>query len=195
MGFWENILLLEFSPIMYALLGGVWGDTFMIVVGFLYSQGKIPLLMPILSTLIGLIIADTIFYFIGRATYFERIKRTKRGKEIIDKTNLTIKFLTGNKLLVALFYSKFLFGVKFIINVYLGERKVPFGKYFTLNLLMAIFWTFVSWIIGYLSGKGFIWIWEYFDSLALASMFILVILAIIFNSSKKLKAHFNKKYS
>lgn len=195
MGFWETVISTGFSPLIYLLLGGVWGNTSTIVIGFLYSQEKVPFFEPILFTFIGLLVADIIFYFLGRIPYFEKIKKTKRGSSIINKTNLTIKFLTGNKLLVALFYSKFVFGVKFIVNFYLGATKVPFKKYFTLNLLMAIFWTVVSWLVGYLSGRSFSWIWKYFDSLALASVVILVILAIVFNLSKKLKEKFNEKYS
>ena len=194
MGFLNDRLVSSFSPVLYVLMGGIFGDSFMILVGFLFSQGKISFFEPIFFTLLGLIIADCLFYFIGASPYFDKIKKSKSGSKILAKTNFIIDFLTGNRLSVALFYSKFIMGAKFIINVYLGEKKVPFKKYFTLNLIMAIFWTIVSWLIGYLSGRGFNWIWEYFDSLALASFFILVIVGIIFNSSKKLKAHFLKKY-
>ncbi|MBU2612647.1 MAG: hypothetical protein KKB62_02915 [Nanoarchaeota archaeon] len=187
-------MISSFSPMLYLLLGGVFGDTFMILVGFLYSQGEISFLEPILFTFAGLIIADCLFYFIGRSPYFDRLKRTKKVGNILRKANSTIDFLTLNSLLVALFYSKFIAGAKFIINFYLGEKKVPFKKYFIWNFFMAVFWTIISWGIGYVSGEGFNWIWRYFDSLALASFFILLIAGIVFNYSKKLKSHFRKKY-
>ncbi|HIH52271.1 MAG TPA: hypothetical protein HA284_01900 [Nanoarchaeota archaeon] len=188
-------LMSSFSPLWYALLGGFFGDSFMIFVGFLYAQGEISFFEPIIFTFIGLIIADCLFYFIGTSKYFERIKNTKIGGRILRKTNSTINFLTGNNLIVALFYCKFITGAKFIINVYLGEKGVPFGKYFNLNLLMALFWTVVSWGAGYLSGKGFKWILDYFESLTIASFFIIIVVGIAFNYSKKLKKHFDSKYS
>ncbi|NCN52055.1 hypothetical protein GW931_03520 [archaeon] len=194
MGILDYEVISSFSPLLYALLGGIFGDSFMILVGFLYSQGEIPLLEPIIFTLIGLVLADCIFYFIGASSYFSKLKKTKIGGKILKKTNSAIDFLTGNNLVVALFYCKFITGAKFIINVYLGERKIPFKRYFTLNLVMAIFWTVVSWSVGYLSGAGFSWIWEYFESLALASFFIIVIIGIIYTFSKKLKRHFKREY-
>jgi len=194
MGLLDYELISGFSPLLYLLMGGIFGDTFIIIVGFLYAQGEIPFLEPILFTLIGIVLADCIFYFIGASNYFNKIKKSKRGRKILRKTNSAIDFLTGNNLLVALFYCKFITGAKFIINVYLGEKKIPFKKYFYLNLLMALFWTAVAWTVGYLSGEGFSWIWKYFESLTLASFFIIVVIGVIYSSSKKLKKHFKKKY-
>ncbi len=182
------------GPIIYAIIGAVIGDGFLIIIGFLQSQGIIKNYWPALFAFLGLYLSDVIFYFIGRSKYFEKLKKRKRAKKIIGRINITIDFITRKNLLLALFYSKFISGAKLIMNIYLGEKKVPIRKFLLLNLAMAIFWTIITWTIGYLTGEGIIWIFKYFESITLASLSAIIIVIIFFNLSKKTKRHLEKKY-
>ena len=80
MGLLDYELISGFSPLLYLLMGGIFGDTFIIIVGFLYAQGEIPFLEPILFTLIGIVLADCIFYFIGQVITLIKLKKAK-GEE------------------------------------------------------------------------------------------------------------------
>lgn len=187
--------VITLGPVMYALVGAVIGDGFFVIIGFLQAQEVISDFWPAFFAFVGLYVSDLIFYFIGGSKYFTKLKRRKRAKKIIERFNLTIDFITGENLLIALFYSKFISGAKLVMNIYFGEKGIPIKKFLILNFLMAVFWTIVTWIIGYLSGEGVSWVLKYFESITIAALVAVIIAIILFNISKTTKRYLEGRYN
>lgn len=180
----------SFQAPLYIILGGIIGDGLLVIVGFLQSQGYIKNYWPAFYSFLGLYFTDVICYYFGRSKYFKKFKK----KKAILRFNATMNFITGNKLLLTLFYSKFISGAKLFMNIYMGEKGIPQKKFLILNLLMAIFWSIVTWLIGYYSGEGFGWVLKYFESITLGVLVLIIIAIILFNLSKKTKKYLEEQY-
>src|SRR3989338_6411534 len=90
------------------LLGGIIGDNVFIILGFMMSQdsSRIWVYYPLLF--LGMVTADYLFYLIGRSKSFEKIKNVKIIGKFFDRVDGAIDFITGNHLILAFFYCKFI---------------------------------------------------------------------------------------
>ncbi len=182
-----------FLPLVL-LITFVIGDNIFLVLGFGFSQGYSDIWFLIVF-FVAIVLTDYPFYLIGRSKKFKKLKKIKIIKKIFGRVDETLDFITGNHVNLAFFYCKFISGAKPWINIYLGEKRVSQKRFIVMTLIAAIVWSLFAFLIGYISGQGFTFVWGYFESLSIAVFFLLVILALFFKSTKKTKEYIHSKYS
>ncbi len=170
------------------------GDNIFLVLGFGFSQGYYKPWLLIVFFL-AIVLTDYPFYLIGRSRYFERLKKIKFLGKFLGRIDDTLDFITGNHITLAFFYCKFISGAKPWINMYLGEKKVSQTRFIIMTLIAGVVWSIFAFTIGYLSGQGFSFAWEFFESLSIAVLLLIIFFALFLKSIKKIKGYIHQKYS
>jgi membrane protein DedA with SNARE-associated domain len=170
------------------------GDNIFLVLGFGFSQGYYKPWLLIVFFL-AIVLTDYPFYLIGRSKYFERLKKIRVLGKFFGRVDDTLDFITGNHINLAFFYCKFISGAKPWINMYLGEKKVSQTKFIIMTLIAGIVWSIFAFIIGYISGQGFSFAWEFFESLSIAVLLLIIFFALFLKSIKKIKEYIHKNIS
>jgi membrane protein DedA with SNARE-associated domain len=142
---------------------------------------------------LGIVTADFMYYLIGRSKSFEKIKRIKIVGKIFERVDSTIDLMTWKHVNLAFFYCKFITGAKFVIDAYLGKKGVKPLKFILMTFLAAIIWSSVAFLIGFYSGKGFIWVLTVFESLTLGFLFIMIIVAVFYKFLGHTKKYIHHK--
>lgn len=182
-------------PLIVFLLGAFAGDNLFIVLGLLNSQGLPNMWEIIIFLFLGVVIADYVYFLIGRSKSFEKFKRIKIVGKFFGRVDDTIDLMTGKNITLAFFYCKFITGAKFLVDAYLGKKGVTHTRFIFMTLLAAVIWSMFAFSIGLLAGMGFLWILDVFESLTLGFLFIGIFIAIFFKFSNKAKKHIRQKYS
>lgn len=168
------------------------GDNVFIIMGFGASQGYFEWWLAILFFW-AIVLTDYPFYWLGKSKYLERLKKTKFFARFFNRMDETLDFVTANNLFLAFLYCKFISGAKPWINIYLGEKRVSTKKFIIMTLIAAIIWSLFAFLIGYVSGQGFSFVWQFFQSLSIAIFFLIIIFALFFKFIKKFKQYIHKK--
>lgn len=146
----------------------------------LLSLGKLMLL-----AVIGNLIADTIWYAIGRFVPFEKLKHKKIFRRYTDEIEHAGNTIKTHGLLF-LFISKFVVGTRTIMQLLCGINKISVVKYAIVNSLGIIVYVGVLYGLSFIFRQGLA---QFKLSVALfegifAAFFILVILASILLGKK-----------
>ncbi len=169
------------------------GDNIFIILGFAAAQGYMEWWMLIMFFW-AIVISDYPFYLIGKSKYLKRLKKIKFLGKFFKRMDETLDFITGNHTTLAFFYCKFISGAKPWINIYLGEKKVSQTRFIIMTLIAGIVWSIFAFFIGWFSGQGFSFIWDYFESLSLALFFLTIFFGIFLGSIKRAKRYIHEKF-
>src|SRR3972149_979584 len=178
----------------FLLITLIIGDNIFLVLGFAYSQGYTEI-WSLIAFFWGIVLTDYPFYLIGKSRSFRNLKKIKIIGKLFGRIDDTLRFITWNNITLAFFYCKFISGAKPWINIYLGERKVSTSRFIIMTLIAAVVWSVFAFIVGWLSGAGFTFIWDFFESLSLAVIFLVIITALFLKGIKKAKEYANEKYA
>lgn len=173
------------SPLISFLGGLIIGDSSSIGFAFLASQGIVPFWKTMFFCFLGMVSADILFYSIGRTTFFDHLVKSKHFHRLFRRVDKAVQHLTHKNTVKALFYTKFTFGTKILISMYLGDKKIPFFKFLYSAIASSFMWLVIATLGGYLAGGGFLWVLTIFKNLPIAFL----ALAIIFFTF----LHFHKK--
>ncbi|MEX2017474.1 MAG: hypothetical protein WD876_03300 [Candidatus Pacearchaeota archaeon] len=196
-GSWGLELLDPSSPLFILsviFITLVIGDNIFFALGFAASQGYMKWWMLIMFFW-AIVISDYPFYMIGRSKYFDRLKKVKYLGKFFERVDDTLDFITANHITLAFFYCKFISGAKPWINIYLGDKGVSRTRFIIMTLVAGIVWSIFAFFVGWFAGQGFTIIWEVFESLSIASLFLLIFIVLFYKFVKKAKHHIHEKYS
>ena len=167
-------LLLTYKYAILIPLSIIEGPIVSVVAGFLTTQGVLNLLLVFLIMIIGDIIGDGIFYFIGYKGkklfhYF------KINEEKIEKAKIYFQE-NHNKAIAA---SKIMWGIGTAGLIAAGALHVPYKRYFKTCALYSFGQSFIMIILGIFFGQAYIIIGKYFNYYS-ALVSILVIAFLLF---------------
>lgn len=116
-------------------LGMFWGGETAILAGVYFAEiGVMNFHAVIVAALTASIAADIVWYWVGTVLSYDTLKKLPfiRGRRHhIDKLE---RFLEQHALR-ALFYSKFVYGTRMIVQILCGTHRVNLMKYFGINIL------------------------------------------------------------
>lgn len=147
-------LLREYGYI-FLLVGTIFaGETVILAASFLASLGFFNIYIVIGISLIGTVVSDNIWYYIGRKSHdfvnkwYDKLRLPRRGYDFINKNfnQHYSKFL---------FISKYVYGTSTITLIMAGRQKMNYRKFFILNSISTIVWLGVIVSLGY--AVGFSW--------------------------------------
>lgn len=130
-------------------------DIILVVAGFLAGQNNAKILPPILVTYAGIMLGDSLIFFIGQ----------KLGRKVM-KSNIAQKILNPERLEKAVdafhkygiwvnFFGRFLPGVRTAIFFTGGTLKYPFHRFFLMDGLAALISAPLFVYLGYWAGMKF----------------------------------------
>lgn len=171
------------------------GEELILVLAFLSAQGMLPVWIVFIFGLIGLLIRDTLLYFIGFLRPLYKLNKYARVNRISANLDSFVQKTTKQSMARMLLYTKFIFGTRILTSLYLGYKRVKPSKFlFNNTLIWAILVTiFIS--IGYFAGESFIFIMETFKSMTLAIAFLLLLIIFFLWVQRKLHHRMVKKTS
>lgn len=127
----NNIYIVIFLGLFIA------GETVLIPAIYLSVRGDLDLSLVIVLSLTATIIADLIWYFVGKIIPLEKILTFApfRSKSL-EVSSVTKAF--DKHALYILFLSKFVYGTRTIVQVLCGARHVAFLPYFMINFISLL---------------------------------------------------------
>ncbi|MCF6765571.1 DedA family protein [Thiotrichales bacterium 19S3-7] len=128
------------------------GETFLIIGGIAAAHDMLHLPGLILLAIVGCIIHDAFFFYLGRFFGRQIVERFPKTQSKIEKvTRLLEKYDAG--LIIAF---RFMYGVRTIIPFALGISKISNFKFMFFDAIGAIIWSAFFIIGGYYFGQGLI---------------------------------------
>ena len=168
--------------LIIALIGTIIsGNIFVLFLSTLAGQGIFSYFSVLLICLVGTFIADAIWFNIGKTRFVDNLLKRphflynyKYLKKALHKSSEKNKFFV-------FLGSKFVYGTKILTLMYSGRRKMHIDHFIKYNYISSTIWVATLVTIGFLAGKGFTKILEFFDNLRLAlTVFILAIASVYF---------------
>ncbi len=140
MGFLEQFVVSNPAIAYLILFGGMFieGEVFFVTASIFAIQGELSLTRIVMISLVGVILGDITWYYMGRFSKDTRFgiwlsKKTKRYEPWINK------HLLSNYWKLA-FFSKFLYYVNRFVPLMAGWQKMDFKKFLKIHIGAAFAW-------------------------------------------------------
>jgi membrane protein DedA with SNARE-associated domain len=169
-------LLVHYKYIALAISMIVGGDIVLISATYLMFQHYFSF-WPLLFTCLGsTLLADYLWYLLGKHMPESSLVHAKlRRKNIVDRINT---FFTTHRY-KTLFYSKFIYGTRTVVQILSGTHRVPLLAYFSLNFVGTLGYMLLIFALGFTFDKSLDLFKESVHRLQFGILFILVFGAII----------------
>lgn len=171
------------------------GPLVMLISGFLIKLGYLAILPAYLCLMLGDIIGDVFWYMIGYYWGEPFIKRFGKYVSIDEKSVAIVKKVFHSHDTPILVISKLTMGFGFaIVTLFTaGLVKIPFRKYFILNLTGQLIWTGLLMYAGFALGKFYLTINSIIGKTAMIALFIAIFFALI-GFGKYMRTRITKKH-
>jgi len=151
------------------------GETILLLAGFAAHQGYLSLPLVILLAFASGTLGDQFFYLLGRHFGMRLLSRLPNAATRVDKVNrLLLRYHRG--LIVAV---RFMYGLRVIGPVIIGNSGVTPGCFVLFNMLGAALWATLVAGCGYLFGQTLQWLFIDLRHYELRAMLILLLCALI----------------
>lgn len=149
-GYWTvpAVLLLENAGIP------VPGETVLLFASFLaYDEGELHLPYLILLGIAACTVGDNLGYLVGRRGGRPLLERYQHIFRIRDRTIRRGEHLFERHGHVAIFFARFIFGMRIIAGPLAGVLRMPWRQFVLFNFLGAVVWVTTISLIGYFFGS------------------------------------------
>ncbi|MEK7564290.1 MAG: hypothetical protein AAB510_01840 [Patescibacteria group bacterium] len=180
---WLRVLIENYHAFQYVIIfiAAVLGGELMIFVfGFLVAQGVISILPVILITFVGAFLPNLLWFLLGRTNGVHKISSHKYTLTTVSSIVEGVEKMSRGNHVIALIIIKFLVGTPVLLTLYSNRSKLSLSKFIYAQLFAVALSIVVIMFLGYLSGRGFLYITEIFKNLYSAIGFILLVLVLIF---------------
>ena len=155
-----------------------------LVVGFLISLGYLSFIPAYLILVLGDIIPDSIYYYLGRfGNERALVKKYFSGEGFLAGHLQAVEKLWHHHGGKTMFFSKLAYGLSTPFLISAGLAKLPVKKFFTYALPVTFGQYLVLLTIGYFFGSSYQKFADYFTSfgLIIAGLGILIVLYLLFS--------------
>ena len=126
------------------------GDIALLLGGLFARLGYLKLSGVILAAIIGAMLGDQLFYYLGRHKGLQLLNRWPKAKA---RTERVFHHLRKNGTFIVLAY-RFVYGFRIVTPLMIGASGVRRGKFTLLNALGALVWAVVIGCLGYVVGEA-----------------------------------------
>jgi len=175
---WMKNLLLDLSgyPASVSFFSGLFaGEIAILTLSFLSAQGFFPLGTLFLFAWIGEIVADLIYFEIGRFKIFGKVKTSK----LFGRVDSFISSVSRESVFLAVLYSKFVYGLRTATVIFLGIKNVDRKNFILSEIIVSGIVMAILVPIGWAAGKGFTILMDHFKNIQF-SITLLIILVVVF---------------
>jgi len=183
-------IIKQYGYVMVFLGTIVGGELIILAAVFLASLGFLNIYLVILFGLLGIIISDNWWYFVGTKI---------RGKlDYFRKRFVSLKYHNkiesfGEKFIdhypKFLILSKFVYGARIVTLLTSGYKHIPYRKFVKFNLIGSCSWIIIIVFLGYVMGVSWNYLAQYNESskyYVLFGVLALFVIRYIFNKFIKL---------
>jgi membrane protein DedA with SNARE-associated domain len=196
---WLLQMFTEHQYLVYAaivLICFVEGPILTVLSGILIKVGGLPLIPLYLALMLGDLIGDVVWYWIGRKAGHPFVRRFGKYFSIEEAEIAAVTKIFHKYHEWILIISKVTMGLGFaIVTLFTaGMVRISFKKYFIINAIGQIVWTGLLLGIGYLFGEWYTALDNIFGKISLAAGVILVGAGLLGYGrfmKKRMTAHIN----
>jgi len=158
MAFQEVVIsiLQIYTPLFSFAAGLALGDA-LILLAALAGAGKINILTIFIFGLLGEIVHDSAFFYIGKSNLVHYLKKKLKLHEGRNRAAELIEKMANTKAgyLVPLFFAKFVYGIRDSVILYIAHKDRNFKRYFLRCLAASVCSLTIVLSLGWLAGQGF----------------------------------------
>lgn len=163
------------------------GELVLLPAIYLAVTGRLDLGMVFVVAVTATMIADAVWYYIGRRLPPERCARIvgRRFGRVVERFEPA--FTTRRRSIIVLFVSKFVYGARTTIQVLAGMHKMPVATWFVVNALAVVTLNACLVSLGYLVRGTMFRFGEIVQDLELAFLaFVILSVSVYFLAGKTL---------
>lgn len=147
--------LLATNSTLATFLAGLYNEEALLFMVFLAGTGSVALYKAILLGFVGNMIHDSLLFALGRTRVLNwtknKLKLSTRMTSFIE----VIESMRAKTDLLPLFISKFVYGARTALILYVSNTKTPYFKFLAQNTLASAMWALILVPVAYWGGKGF----------------------------------------
>lgn len=130
-------------------------------------------------TFAGTVIADSGWFALGRygGDYLEKWPPLHRK---LTEVAGFVAHLTRRRHFVALLITKFLFGTRIIMLLYLAKERLTFRAFLFINAVVTLIWSVVVVGLGWFAGRGVVWASDLFGNITFALGLLLIAVVVVY---------------
>jgi membrane protein DedA with SNARE-associated domain len=169
----SNLVLASFlAPFIAADFG-------ILLMGFLSTKTISSIFIPIIFSSIGLILLDSFWYFSVRSKPVRYLKNKYISKKIL-KHEQEFNKISNKKDQWILFISKFLFGTRALVIMYLSSKKnLTYLQFLKYDGIASTLWVSLLVTTGWFAGKGFFAITSAYKGIQIAAGTLTIIIVTL----------------
>lgn len=141
--------IIHFGYIVILLGTFFGGEAILVLSGFLAHRGYLTFSLIVLSGFTGSLVADQLYFFLGRKKGIAFLNKHPSWKTRADRIR---ELLQQHQNLVILLF-RFVYGVRAVTPVLIGVSNVSSFKFLVLNAIGAITWAIALTSLGYFFGQ------------------------------------------
>lgn len=177
-------LIAQYPHLIYGfiiLVSSVEGPVLAMLCGFLVKLGDFPFIPVYVALMLGDLLGDTVWYGVGYHFGHPFIRRFGKYFSITENSVATVEKIFNKYKTRILIISKMTMGLGFALVTLItaGMVRIPFKKYFTLNLLGQFYWTGLLLLIGYLFGNLYRSVDGIFGKMSVTALIIIAVAALM----------------
>lgn len=187
-------LLLEYKYAIMLPVSIIEGPILSMVAGFFIHAGVLALIPSLLVLMLGDLIGDVLWYWLGRSYGHGFISRFGKYVSITEENISTVQRIFHRYHTPILLFSKLTMGLGFpgATLFTAGLAHVPFWRFMALNTVGQVVWTGLLIAIGYYLGQLYLQINGVLGVIATAAI-IAIVFALLVGFGKYVRATLTKK--
>jgi len=158
------------------------GEFIVLTAGFLAFLGILSLPLVYLTTILGVVVSDIFWYYLGYRFGEVFLKKIKIGSFhlINEKRMKYIKsHFTNGTAGRTLFIAKFLYGLAHLTYLLSGASRIEFKKFIRPAMTSSIIWSILVVTLGYVFGHSFSLLHKYTKDVGISLSIIIISILII----------------
>lgn len=180
--------LLGYMPLVSFFGALIGGEETVLLLSVFAARDYYPIWIVFVFCFLGILVADSVWFFVGRLKVVTKMRGHKYFKEHSDRAGDFIDNKFRGNHFVLLMSTKFLYGLRIMTLMFLG-RRIKFKEFFIYNSIVVAIWTIVIVSFGWFAGRGVGWLWDTYRNiqvLILVGIVIIVAFYILKIIAKKL---------
>jgi len=147
------VWLSAYLPLASTIAGITSEDTLLFLL--IVTGGKLNFWIICIFGFLGVMIHDVVAFFLCKTQFADKVSKLINPPH---NQNLAVKFLDKFKkgdYLIPLLISKFIYGIRVAVLVYVSRKEKSFSKFFIKNASVTLVWFAVMMPLGLLAARGF----------------------------------------
>ena len=141
--------------ITVAFIAGLLMEEVVLLLSFFSAHSSIPLVLIIAVSPLGILITDSLFFFIGKTGIIQHIRKEITFLNDYTKIPPLIAKFQSKHPLLTLIGTKFVVGTRIPMTLYFSIKGMKYRRYVLYDLIAVYAWAVVIVPLGWLAGLGF----------------------------------------